>query len=198
MQLINKSLYNIRIDHLELLQQIEENEGELTPELEQAIQLTEEEFESKAISYGFVYKGFDDTIDLIDQEIKRLNGLKEKAKKRAEAFKEILSDAMKQFSVEKIETPIIKLSFRKSKAIELSEDFEDSILKYVDIAPVINEEKIKAAKEAGEDVPKITEELLQCFTIKVNASKTNLGKLLDEGVTISGVTKVENKSLQIK
>ena len=198
MELINKSMYNIRVDHLELLKQIEENEGELTPELEESLQLTEEEFESKAISYGFVHKGFDDTIAVIDQEISRLTALKQKAQKRANTFKERLSEAMKQFGVEKIETPIIKLSFRKSKSVELADEFEDNILKYVDIAPVVNENKIKAAKEAGEAVPEITDDLLQCFKIKASASKSELGKLIDQGIVIEGAKKVENKNLQIK
>jgi CxxC motif-containing protein len=149
----NKSLYNIRIDHLSLLQEIEENEGELTPELETALALTEEEFQDKAISYGFVIKTFDNDIDIIEAEMKRLYTLKEKAERRKELFKQRLSEAMQQFGVEKITTPLLKLSFRKSESVEITGD-ENIPEEYFDVKMVstISKTRIKEAIKAGEIV----------------------------------------------
>jgi hypothetical protein len=154
LQLQNKTLYNIRIDHLELLQAIEDNEGELTPELEQALQLTEAEFQSKAISYGYLIKTFDDSSTIIEKEMERLGAILDRVDKRKDLFKNILSGAMQQFGVEKIETPLLKLSFRKSEAVEIVD--EKSIpgqYKTERITIAISKTEIKDAIKKGFDVP---------------------------------------------
>lgn len=151
---LTKPLYQIRQDHYELLSHIEESGGELTPEIEQALQLSEEEFESKAVSYAYVIKGFDGTEDIIDKEIERLSELKEKAVKRKELFKQRLSDAMQQFGVEKIETPTLKLSFRKSESIEIT-DVTKIAGKYLEEKKTytISKIKIKESIKEGISVP---------------------------------------------
>jgi hypothetical protein len=149
----NKSLYNIRIDHLSLLKEIEENEGELTPELETALALTQDELQDKAISYGFVIKHFDNDIDIIEAEMKRLYSLKEKAERRKELFKQRLSEALQQFGVEKITTPLLKLSFRKSEAVEIT-DGESIPAEYYDekIVTTLSKTRIKEAIKEGQIV----------------------------------------------
>lgn len=122
MQLIQTSLYQIRAEHLYLLKLIEESEGELTPEIEAGLMLSQDQFQEKAVSYGFVLKTFDNTTDVIAAEIKRLQELKDKSEKRKELFKQRLSEAMIQFGVEKIETPLLKLSFRKSESVEITDE----------------------------------------------------------------------------
>lgn len=149
----SNSLYNIRAEHINLIQLIEEADGELTPEVEQALALTEEQFQEKAISYGFVVKGFEDTAGVIDNEIERLSILKERAVKRMDLFKKTLSEAMQQFGVEKIETPTLKLSFRKSESVEITD--ETSVPgEFVEskIVHTISKTKIKEALKAGKAV----------------------------------------------
>ncbi|HWJ24935.1 MAG TPA: siphovirus Gp157 family protein, partial [Flavisolibacter sp.] len=150
-----KSMYQIRGEHLGLLKLIEEAEGELTPEIEQAMILTAEEFEQKAISYGFVVKSFEDAEEVIENEIKRLQALKAKAGKRAERFKETLDKAMKEFGFEKIQTETLTLSYRKSKPVELDEDFAESFLSNVTV-----EVKPKEGAPAG------IEKLIEFFDFK--------------------------------
>ena len=149
-QLQKKSLYQIREDHLRLLFEIEENDGLLEPEQEQALILTEEEFQDKAVSYGFVVKTFDDTSETIDREIKRLQDLKKKSERRSELFKTRLSEAMIQFNVTEIISPFLKLSFRKSEAVEITD--EASIpAEYIEskVVETISKTKIKEAIKAG-------------------------------------------------
>lgn len=153
-ELQKQSLYTIRQDHYQLIQMIEDADGEVTQEIIQALRLNEQDFESKAISYGFVFKGFEDTEEIIDKEIKRLVDLKLKAQKRQELFKGILSEAMQQYNIEKIETPTLKLSFRKSEAIEIINEslipdhYKEDIVKVYVSKPMIKE----AIKE-GKNVP---------------------------------------------
>jgi hypothetical protein len=187
MQLQTKSMYNIRAEHLGLIKEIEEADGELTPEMEHAMALTEEEFEDKAVSYGFVVKTFEDAEEIIANEIKRLTALKQKAAKRAETFKSRLDEAMKQFKVEKIVTPTLTLSYRKSKPVELTEGFEDSFLEHVSIEIT-----------PKEDAPDEVKLLIEYFDAEVKVSKKRIGEALKVGATIPGASAPEKKNLQIK
>jgi hypothetical protein len=152
--LINRPLYQIRQDHINLLTLIEENDGELTPELDQALSITKEEFESKALSYGFITKTFDDTTDVIDKEIKRLQELKQKAAKRSELFKQRLAEAMNEFGIEKLDTPTLKLSFRKSESVEIvdEEKIPEDYLVTKQVT-TISKTAIKEAIKEGQIVP---------------------------------------------
>lgn len=187
MQLQTKSMYHIRAEHLGLLKEIEEAEGELTPEMEQALALTAEEFEDKAVSYGFVVKSFEDVEEVLDKEIKRLTALKQKATKRAETFKARLDEAMRQFGFEKIQTPSLTLSYRKSSPVELAEDFEDKFLENVSI-------EIKPKDGAPANISK----LIEYFDVKPAVSKKRIGDALKTGLKIPGAATVEKKNLQIK
>jgi hypothetical protein len=148
-----QSLYNIRIDHLALMQEIQYNDGELTPELEEALQLNEQEFEDKALSYGFVIKTFDDQLEIIDKEFARLDKIREKIDKTKSKVKEVLSEAMQQFGFDKIETPLLKLSFRKSEAVEITNG-ELIPAEFIKVKTVESIDKIgiKAALKEGAQV----------------------------------------------
>lgn len=182
-----KSMYQIRGEHLGLLKLIEEADGELTPEIEQALALTSEEFEDKAVSYGFVVKSFEDVEEVLDKEIKRLTDLKKKAAKRAEKFKDTLDKAMNEFGFEKIQTPTLTLSYRKSKPVELTDDFEEKFLSNVSIMIVLNE-----------DAPPETAHLIEYFDVKAAPSKTRIGDALKAGAIVDGAKIAEKKNLQIK
>lgn len=182
-----KSMYQIRGEHLGLLKMIEEADGELTPEIEQALALTAEEFEEKAISYGYVVKMHEDVEEVLDKEIKRLTDLKKKAAKRAETFKNRLDEAMRQFGFEKIKTETLTLSYRTSKPVELVEDFEERFLSNVTI-------EVKPKDGAPADIGK----LVEYFDAKAAPSKTRIGDALKAGAEIEGAKITEKKNLQIK
>lgn len=148
--IVPKSLYQIRQDHLTLLAMIEDNEGELTPELEEMLCLSNDDFESKAISYAYVVKGFDFSTEVIDKEIKRLQDLKAKSEKRKELFKQRLSEAMQQFGIEKIDNPLMKLSFRKSESVEITDEEKiSSDYTETKVVTTISKTKIKEAIKEG-------------------------------------------------
>ncbi len=182
-----KSMYQIRGEHLGLLKLIEEAEGELTPEIEQAMILTADEFEEKAISYGYVVKMHEDVEEILDKEIKRLTALKQKAAKRADKFKDTLDKAMKEFKIEKIKTETLTLSYRASKPVELVEGFENEFLSNVSV-------EVKAKEGAPECINK----LIEYFDFKGAASKTRIGDALKSGAEVKGAKIVEKKNLQIK
>lgn len=146
-----KTLYEIGKDQLALIGDIEMNDGEITEEIQQRIDLLAENFEQKAISYGFVIKQFEGEESLINAEIQRLQELKKKSQKASDYLKERISGAMIEFGIEKIETPTLKLSFRKSESVEV---FDESQLqqKFFQYKTTIDKTEIKAALKAGEIV----------------------------------------------
>jgi hypothetical protein len=120
------NLYQIKNEYLTLASQLEQ--GELTPEIEQQLQINEEQLKEKAINYGYVIKSFEYDNDVIDAEIKRLKQLKEQKENAVDKLKNAVSDAMQLYGIEKIDSPTLKLSFRKSESIEVSENIDKKYL----------------------------------------------------------------------
>jgi hypothetical protein len=192
-----QSLFNIRQDHMTVLALIEENEGELTTDLEDKLRLTEEGFKDKAISYGFVVRKLEAESDVVAAEIKRLTAFKQRADRKAELFKQMLDEGMRQFGYDKVESELLKIGYRKSNPVELSDGFADSILKYADVSITLNEDKVKAAQADGQEVS-VTEDMLSYFDIEPSISKKRIGLALKEGMIIPGASMPEKKNLQIK
>lgn len=188
-----KSIFNIRQDHMSLLAEIEENEGELSEDMLSALRLNEEDFKNKAISYAYVIKKMDSEADVIAAEIKRLQSLKSKADKTSELFRKLIDEGMQQFGYDKVESETLKISYRKTSPIELKEDFADNILQYVKVDFQINPELSEKASEAG-----ITEEVLAVFNVTAAASREKIKEQLKAGIKIPGASIEEKKSIQIR
>ena len=73
---MKKSLYHIETEYLTIINQVEELEGELTPELEQQLTINEKELQGKSIAY-LEFIGSKEVLNTrIDDEIKRLQAIK--------------------------------------------------------------------------------------------------------------------------
>lgn len=73
---MKKSLYHIETDYLTIINQVEELDGELTPELEQQLTINQAELQSKSIAY-LEFIGSKEVLNTrIDDEIKRLQAIK--------------------------------------------------------------------------------------------------------------------------
>lgn len=113
------NLYNIKQEYLAIAQELAE--GELTPELEQSLIITEANLQEKAINYGYVIKNFESEVDIIDEEIKRLNALKKARVNAVDKLKNNISDAMQLFGILEVKAPTFKMNFRKSESVEIYE-----------------------------------------------------------------------------
>jgi hypothetical protein len=116
------NIYQIQNEYQLLINQIIEAEGEITPELETALTINKEQLEQKGINYAYIIK------EIRDRKLARKNYL-DKLKKDNDIDDKIenelinrLSLAMQLFEVEKIETPLIKLSFRNSESVEITNE----------------------------------------------------------------------------
>ena len=120
------NLYNIKSEYLAIAQEL--TEGELTPELEQALMITEANLQEKAINYGYVIKSFESEVDIIDEEIKRLNALKKARINAVDKLKNNISDAMQLFGILEVKAPTFKMNFRKSESVEIYEGLDKEFI----------------------------------------------------------------------
>ncbi len=91
------SLYKINQDLLEIFQQVDDQEGELTPEQETALEIKEGELQQKAVAYREVIGASESFISRIDDEIKRLQAIKKQKQSLVSRLKDNLLNAVKLF-----------------------------------------------------------------------------------------------------
>ena len=147
-----KTLYNINNDYLELISQVEEAEGVLTPELEQALTINKSELEVKSIAYVEIIKQRESLNERIDNEIKRLQALKKSNDTLVSKLKNNLLNAVNLFG--NYDAGFIKLSTRKSKQVVIDYDVNDLPKQYkvVKVTETADKVAIKKAIESGETV----------------------------------------------
>ena len=145
------NLFNIQNEYLLLVNQIIENAGEVTPQQELNLQITKDQLQDKGTNYAFVIKKLDAECDIIDAEIKRLTELKKVRQNACERLKANISHAMQIFEVDKIESPLIKISFRKSQSINVADvNSLPSEYKTIKVTEQADKMKIKQALLNGE------------------------------------------------
>ena len=112
-----KSIYVISEEARNLASLLEE--GEFTPEMELALVINQNEIQEKAINYGFVLKTFEGDVSLISEEIKRLTAIKKAKENAVERMKDAVLSAMQIYSIEKVSSPKLNISVRRSESIEV-------------------------------------------------------------------------------
>jgi hypothetical protein len=148
---MKKSLYNIEQEYLEIANQLED--GELSPELETALAINERELQGKAIAYAYVIKEAEDTVSIIDAEIKRLQGLKKTEQNKAQKLKDTIQNAMELYGITEIKTETLKLNFRRSEGVVGSNEWlTDDLVTIVPEQRKPNLVAIKAAIKEGIEI----------------------------------------------
>ena len=144
------NIYKIETEYRELVSVLVENGGELTPEIEQALQINQKDLYRKSESYAYAIKELDGEIDIIKSEIERLQALISKREKSICRMKETVLKAMELYEIDKIETPMIKISVRESEAVEIiNENQIELIYKVEKVTTTISKSAIKEAIKSG-------------------------------------------------
>lgn len=145
------NLYEITREAQELAFLLESEE--LTPELEAALIINQDQLQAKAANYAKVIANIEADADAIDNEIKRLKDMKDSKQRAINRLRETLKNAMLTSQIDKIESPLFKLSLRRSEAVEvdlveaLPADF---VFKKVTLSG--NKVAIKEAIKRGESI----------------------------------------------
>ena len=148
------SLYTISADMMALISQLEDNGGELTPEIENALAITEEQFVAKSEDYGHAILNLKAMAAAAKAEKDRLAALEKFYKNAAERIQGALVNAMDVLDHPKVESPSMRLFLRRTKATEIDDvTLIPSDLKTVKVEEVPDKAAIKAAILEGREVP---------------------------------------------
>lgn len=91
------NIWQIQQELLSIFDELEENGGELTEELEQQLAISQEDFRSKVESYTNVIKSIKVDITAIDQETKRLSELKKSKTAVIDRLSKVIINAVELF-----------------------------------------------------------------------------------------------------
>ena len=161
---MKNTLYDIKQEYLELINQVEELEGELTPEIEEQLQINKNELQNKAIAYHSVILSKDAFNMQIDNEIKRLQALKKRNNNLIDNLKNRLVGAIQMFGEFTVGTNTFGL--RKSERVEV-EDVNSLPKEYktVKVTEQANKTEIKKALKLGKNIENCN--IVECFNLKI-------------------------------
>lgn len=122
------NIYQIKQELLAIFDELEENGGELTPELAEQLAITQDSFKDKIKDYTNVIKTLQNDIVDIKAEKTRLNDLQKSKEKTIDRLKTILVEAIEMFGDTSktggkfVDYGTGKVSVRNSEAVEINED----------------------------------------------------------------------------
>ena len=145
------SIYNITDDFSQIMAEIESNGGEISPEIDEKLQINQFNLIEKTTNYVHVIKTLDSECDIIDIEIKRLQELKKQRSNFTQSLKDRLKNAMQAMELTEIKTALNKINFRKSESVEIIDEsiLPSNVLIY---EPKIDKKKIKEIIKNGGQV----------------------------------------------
>ena len=161
---MKKSLYQITREAAEIASQLEE--GELTPELETALVISQNELQEKAINYAYAIKGVEDDVTAINQEIKRLQAMKASKQTAIDRMKEAITTAMQVNGIEKVTSPTLNLSFRHSESVEI--DSLDNLPEYFKtVKTTVTADKTRIKKAIKDGQPMKGAKIIENFNLQI-------------------------------
>ena len=149
---MNKSLYHITSEQLKINELLEELEGELSPELEEALMINEDNFLAK--SEGYIesiayFKAKAEAAKVRIEEMQRIKRVSENAEKR---LKERMQWAMETLGRDKMEVGLHKISLRRTLAVNIISEAAVPN-EYVKVETSIDKVKLKEALKTGAIIP---------------------------------------------
>lgn len=178
------NIFEIEKGLLELYDELEENGGEVTPELEDKLTITQDEFKRKVYGYTNIIKSLQSDMSSIKEEQARLKALYEKKDKTVNKLKEIIINAIdvfgdtKKSGVKYFDYGTGEVSIRKSDAVEVNDYLVSYVGNYLTSA-------ITFDKECNQlDVKE---------NIELSDIITNISQNTDIGVSADDLTHIDVK-----
>lgn len=133
------NIFQISQDLLDAFQELEDNGGELTDELEAKLTVSQADFKTKVKGYTDVIKHTEGDIKLIDEEISRLKELKDSKKKAITRLEKIIIWAIGMFGEANksgnkfVDFGTGKVIIRNTEKVEVDDEFaEDAVNKFME------------------------------------------------------------------
>jgi hypothetical protein len=173
------NLYELQGTMYQIEQALEENGGELTDELAELLTDTEVSIKQKADGYRAIMAKFNDKVDAVDKEIKRLQDIKKTAKNAEKRMKEYILGVMGIYGLKKIEGELCSMTRTTSKALDVDEE----------MLLAVHKDKIAELQSL----------LPEYLTVEIKVSKTAIkNKFKDSDILPAGCAYIENESLRIR
>lgn len=147
------TLYELTSDYLELLNLLEDPDGD-PQAIEDTLEGLDYEIELKADGYAKIIAQLDADASAVDAETKRLQTRKKRMRNSRDRLKKALAGAMIATGKRKIKTELFSFSIRKTPArVVIDEQYENLPEKYlIPQDPKIDRDKIKDDIKAGKDL----------------------------------------------
>lgn len=142
------TLYELTSEHHLIMDAIEEAGGEITPEIEAMLAINEGNFLTKAEGYAEIiakYTLLAENAKTRKAQCERVQRVAENAVKR---MKERIAQAMEEYNLPKVEIGMHKLSFRTSKAVEITDETKIPN-NYIKVSTSIDKSALRADLMAG-------------------------------------------------
>jgi hypothetical protein len=144
------TLYHISDEQRRLNAMLEENGGEITPEIEEALAVNETNFVQKAESYGYAILHYKAVVAAVKAEKDRLDAIKKTAENAIARMEERIVAAMQQFDRPKVEADTLKLSLRRSERVVVDDEAKvPADCKTIKVE--VSKTELKRHLKAGED-----------------------------------------------
>jgi hypothetical protein len=152
------SLWQLTQEELSFISLMEENGGEVTDEVMEDLAIRRENFSHKAEAYAKFILKLESESDQAAAEIKRIQAIKKAKDKTVERLRENLLAALMLFGqedskgVKRFETPLAKLSTRKSVSVEI---LDEAIIpnEFWVVKKEVSKSTISQAIKDGSEVP---------------------------------------------
>lgn len=199
------SIFDLEREYLDIMRELEENEGELTEELEERLAVNINDFKDKAESYRIIINKFNSDIELAKTTIRNYNNLVTNREKIIQKLEENLKGVISHVGEKRVSTATGNTSYKfqgegfsitsspsDSIIIEDENKIDDKFKKFVLSGDITKEEFIILEKE----VERLN--LLPKIKVTKVPMKTEIAKEIKSGVELEGVRKVTNYNLKIK
>lgn len=142
-------LYELTSSYQQVLEIAEQLDAET---LTDTLNSIEDAIETKVENTAFVIKSLEGNINLIDDEIKRLQTMKQTQQNNVRSLKEYIQGAMEQVGINRIQGKLIKIAIQNNPpSVRLAEDFNDD--RYlIELAPKIDKRAILDDLKQGKEV----------------------------------------------
>lgn len=151
---LNLSFYPVTKELTDIFIALEDNGGEVTPEIEQALAINEENFAAKSVDFGNAILNFKAMAAAAKAEKERLAAIQKRYENAYNRLDKALTAAMDATGHDKVETPTMRLSLRHTTATEV-DDLDAIPIEYktTKVEVVADKTAIKKAIQSGEAVP---------------------------------------------
>ena len=145
------NLLDIRKEYLQAIEMVDEDWC-ITDEWIALIEKSELSLKEKSVSIAKLVSLFDNNLEAIKKEKDRLTRLEKSYKSNQDKIKEWLAFNLKEAWIEKLDTELYKISFRKSESIEVDETILEDKYKKEKITKTADKTLIKSELKVWKEI----------------------------------------------